>query len=55
MEPVIDLKVSDHPEDYYVDWQQCEWMMEKFDLSEDSLIKCLDGRGYSTIGIKGDD
>ena len=53
IEPVVDLKSSSTPGEYYTDWQECDWLMEKFDLSDPALEKCLNGRGYSIIGIKG--
>lgn len=54
-EPIVDLKASKTPENFLTDWQQCTWIVEKYDLeAKTALIKCLDGRGYVALGLRGE-
>jgi len=52
-EPVADLKASKNPQLFLSDWQECEWIVEKYNLeAKTALVKCLDGRGHSTLGLQ---
>ena len=49
-EPVVDLKASKNPGEMQVDWQQCEWLANKYDLDHSAETTCLRGRGHNVIG-----
>jgi hypothetical protein len=49
-EPVVDLKASKNPGEMQVDWQQCEWLANKYDLDHSAETTCLKNRGHNVIG-----
>lgn len=49
-EPVVDLKASKNPGEFQVDWQQCEWLTDKYGLDHSAETQCLKGRGHAVIG-----
>jgi hypothetical protein len=53
-EPVVDLSQSKDAQNFQIDWQQCDWLVQKYDLeAKTALLKCLDGRGHVALGVKG--
>lgn len=49
-EPVVDLKASKNPGEFQVDWQQCEWLVQKYGLDHPAEGVCLKGRGHNVLG-----
>lgn len=51
-DPVIDLKASKNPGDAQMDTMGCEWLVDRYELEDAAVQRCLEGRGHSVLGMR---